>query len=379
MIFQDSVATPLRLALKLSSASATEGARFSECISPISLQFALKMAYWGTAGETKQQIARFIAPNSDRLFMGLFSATSGKSSTDSLRSFSLANAAWVDKSVPVASAYQSDLTDKLSASIQTLPLQEDPVEAADRINAWVSENTNGKIQRLIDASLLGRNAQLVLTNAIHFMAKWATSFDPELTSDEPFHTPTGDTIVATMHATQTVGYAETSTIQAIAIPYADSTYKMLLLLPQEHDPTLAANFHWDADTILAITRLLEQQKVDMAIPKFTIESSHELTQPLQKLGLTLPFSSSADFSPITGSANDLAISNVLQNAIVEVNEQGTEAAAATAIIMVRYAGPVETNPQFVADRPFLFVIYKDNPENALFAGSFCPSKVDSTR
>jgi serpin B len=240
--------------------------------------------------------------------------------------------------------------------------------ARKTINAWVEKKTNGKIKDLISPGVLDSMTRLVLTNAIYFKGNWAKQFKENRTQDAPFTLADGKKIeVAMMNQKAEFGYMETDTFQALELPYVDEELSMVILLPKEID---ALNEFEKALTTENLNqRLAEIHKCEVVVfvPKFKTTSQFSLADVLKSMGMKDAFSSDADFSGINGK-RDLFISAVIHKAFVEVNEEGTEAAAATGVVMrLTSVGPAAI-PVFRADHPFLFLIRDNLSGSILFIG-----------
>jgi len=237
--------------------------------------------------------------------------------------------------------------------------------ARQTINQWISDQTKDKIKDLIQPGVLDPSVRLVLTNAIYFKGKWAAPFEKNSTYDGLFTLLDGSTVSAPMmNQVHSFKYAEGEGYQAVELPYRDSDAAMLVVLPQagRFDQVEAA---FSADLLARISGELEPRSVNLTMPKFTYESEFYLADALTQMGMPAAFSD-ADFSGMTGK-RDLLISEVVHKAFVAVDEEGTEAAAATAVVMKETAmivGDVELK----ADRPFLFLIRDTRTGTILFAG-----------
>ncbi len=252
-----------------------------------------------------------------------------------------------------------------------------PEPGRTTINKWVEKKTNDKIKDLIQPPDVDASTELVLTNAIYFKGDWAVKFDKKLTRDEPFTLPTGKKVqTPMMHQTATMAYGQTPVLsgpgnasaraQILELPYKGNRLAMVIILPdspkgeamQTVEANLASLPQWLAN--------MHGTKVSAAIPRWKMSWRAYLNKPLQDMGMKLAFTPNADFSAINGSGG-IWISHVIHQSFVEVNEEGTEAAAATAVVFTRNghsARPVE----FRADRPFLYLIRDTQTGSILFLG-----------
>jgi serpin B len=208
---------------------------------------------------------------------------------------------------------------------------------------------------------------LVLTNAIYFKGTWLQKFKPEDTKDRPFHTSPTDTVnVPTMYQKNDKAlYAEVDDLQILELPYKGDEISMMLIVPKQKDGLAALETSLSSEKFDAWRSKLQQEKIELYLPKFKMTKDFNLNQPLQNLGMKKAFLDSADFSGITGQAK-LFIQAVLHKAFVEVNEEGTEAAAATAVVVGELSAP---QYRFInADRPFVFALFDRTTNCILFIG-----------
>jgi serpin B len=280
----------------------------------------------------------------------------------------VANAIWGQEGYEFLPEFLDLLAEQYGAGLRTLDFGQDPEGAAETINNWVSEQTEGKIENLISPGLLNAMVRLVLTNAIYFNGNWAFQFEEEFTKDEPFTLLDGSTVtVPMMSQTESFLYAEGDGYQALAMPYLGAPVSMLFVLPAEGQFAEIEGM-FSTGLLDGISADLVNQPVELTVPKFTFESEFNLSQTLADMGMPSAFGGEADFSGMTGD-RDLFISDVVHKAFVAVDEEGTEAAAATAVIMAEMAAaPMEDAVIMRLDRPFLFLIRDDDTGTILFAG-----------
>jgi serpin B len=248
-----------------------------------------------------------------------------------------------------------------------------PDEAVHKVNAWVSDKTRDKIKELIKRSLIDKDTRLILTNAIYFKGQWEKEFDKSATRDEDWHGPNAVGKVPMMHREGGFLYHENEGFQALDIPYKGKQISMLIILSRKKDGLPALEKQWTSgDAYRQVTNALDhEESVLVSLPRFKLESEFELKPVLCAMYAELAFSDEADF---TGIADEpLKISEVVHKAFAEVNEQGTEAAAATAVRKLLSGGLGGPNSQpkvFRVDHPFLFYI-RDRKTNAvLFSGRY---------
>ena len=233
------------------------------------------------------------------------------------------------------------------------------------INRWVEQKTADKIKDLLAQGSLSKLTRLVLTNAIYFKGDWATKFKPELTKPMPFNLSTDQTVdVPMMRQTGDFLFSENEDVKVLELPYVGKDLSMVLLLPKTNMAEMDAKL--DAARLAEWTGQVTEREVDIYLPKFKFETKYELQDLLSGMGMVDAFAlPPADFSGISGQ-KDLYITKVIHQAIIEVNEEGSEAAAATAVIMGVKA--VLHKPVFKADQPFLFLIRHNETGSILFMG-----------
>jgi serpin B len=339
----------------------TEGNLF---FSPASIEAALAMTAEGARGNTQEQFDALGVINFQTLENsgGIFPDI-GKSVT-----FEMANAIWVDQLFPILGSYQSAVTEKYGAEIRAADFAGQPDAERETVNRWVEAKTRDKIKDLLPPGTVTPSTEMILVNAIYFKGDWKNAFNPKDTQAAPFRvSPEQPVSVSMMELRETrFKYGENEFFQSLELPYEGEEVSMLLLLPK--DDALLNGISEEQFPAM------RQTDVHAFLPKFKIESTFSnLKSTLAALGLTDAFDPArADFSGI--SERPLFISDVVHKAFVEVNEEGTEAAAATGVIMrVTSIGPPPKT--FRADRPFTFLIRHNPSGKILFMGRVCdPSK-----
>jgi len=278
----------------------------------------------------------------------------------------IVNSIWGQKDYHFLTTFLDLLAENYGAGLRILDFANAPEESRITINDWVSDQTEGRIEDLIPQGLINALTRLVLTNAIYFNAAWQYPFSEDMTKDGPFYLlDGGEVTVPMMRQTESFGYAEGNGYQAVELPYDGRELSMVILLPQAgqfgtFEETL------DAQWVDAIVKELETRRVTLTMPRFEFESGFSLKEVLATMGMPVAFSGGADFSGMTGN-RDLFISDVVHKAFVSVDEAGTEAAAATAVVMELTAvpgAPVEVT----VDRPFVFLIRDIETGTILFIG-----------
>ena len=276
------------------------------------------------------------------------------------------NAAWGQRGYTFLRKYLDVLAVNYGAGLRLLDFEGDPDGSRKTINAWVSQETNDRILDLLPPGSIDPATRLVLTNAVYFSAPWLDAFDFSQTRTGAFGPLHGDTVYVPMMRQQIhIDYAAWEGGQAVELPYNGNTLSMILLVP-DRGAFEAFAAELDAAQYESILSALESRAVTLQLPRFQASYEASLIDPLSALGMTDPFTGGvADFSGIDGR-HDLFIADVLHKAWIAVDEAGTEAAAATAVLMP--AGGAGEPVPVTVDRPFLFVI-RDIPTNTiLFLG-----------
>jgi serine protease inhibitor len=291
-----------------------------------------------------------------------------------------ANSVWCQPGHPFTADFLKLVSKDYDARARAVDFIGDPEAARNKINSWVAAKTGGRIADLINPGQLPPNTRMVLCNAIYFKGKWQTQFRSRDTRPQPFYVNTNETVTVPMmslHAHFKMAYADNDSIRLLELPYVGNDLSMVILLPVAEPPWQGPNQPRiselsDLEAKLTPQNLsswldqldsVDASDADIAIPRFTTTQTFDLSEQLKSLGMSSAFGDSADFSGMDGM-RDLYISDVVHKAYVEVDEHGTEAAAATSVQMVASA-IVEP---FVVDHPFIFLI-RDNASGAiLFLG-----------
>jgi serpin B len=340
--------------------------------SPWSLNTALAMTYEGARGKTADEmrsVLHFYGDESTRR-QSFFALDQRIIDDKSGYTLSTANALWVDNNFSLLDGYM-DLMDCIyHARATNLDFMGASDDARKTINFWVEQKTSQKIKDLIPPPYIDPSTCLVLTNAIYFKGTWVKEFDKSLTRDEKFFSGEGRTVYVSMmrrlDEDAKFDYMETEDIQMLQMPYLGEKLSLVILLPKEPDIT-------KVESSLSVEKLaqwrkgLERQRIDVYIPKFKIDAKYFLAENLQNLGMPTAFSG-ADFSGMSAGGGGLYISQVIHQAYVDVNEEGTEATAATAVIMSRSIMMGPRTPVFRADHPFIFMIQDEETGCILFLG-----------
>jgi serine protease inhibitor len=344
----------------------TEGNLF---FSPYSILTALAMTYAGARANTEAQMARTLhfSPDPERLhptFAALEAQLDAAQESGAVR-LSVANALWPQAGYDLLPDYLALTKAYYGAAI--FPVDYRQTEAArKRINAWVEQETENKIVDLIGPGILNALTRLVLVNAIYFKGNWASQFDEALTEEAPFWVTPGNGVpVPLMTRKATFGYTETESLQILELPYVGKSLSMIVLLPRQVDGLSELERALTWENLATWTSRLWQREVQVFLPRFRLTCDFELSEALKALGMIDAFGE-ADFSGMDGSL-ELYIRAVIHQAFVDVNEEGTEAAAATAVVMVTMSLQ-PSPPVFRANHPFLFFIRENRTSSILFFG-----------
>ena len=341
--------------------------------SPYSLSTALAMTCAGARGDTEKQMAatlRFsLGPEELHPAFADLSARLARTQKEGKAQWTAANSIWPQQQYPFLPEYVALLEKDYGVAVTPLDFG-DPEAARARINGWVEEKTRDKIRNLIQPGFINALTRLVLVNAIYFKGTWAVPFNPIATSDAPFHTAPDRTVQAPMMARKLkCAYAHFPELDLVELPYAGGDVAMLILLPAATDGLRALEQQLTADRLGAWRDGMGEYDVQVTLPRFRMTSAFQLNDTLSAMGMPDAFDDQlADFSGMDGRPNWLYIGAVLHKAFVEVNEEGTEAAAATAVVMQPRALPPGRPVEFTADHPFVFLIVERRTGSILFMG-----------
>jgi serpin B len=282
----------------------------------------------------------------------------------------IANSLWLRQNVKLQKQFSADCDKYYSAAVTTLDLGRP--DAITTINDWVAKNTNGRIKQIV--SELKPEEILVLVNAIYFKGSWTKAFDPKLTSSREFSLTSGSAQRRMMNREDKFRYKEDDAIQAVVLPYGDERLNMYVFLPREKDG-LAKLVSALGSSPSSLFSGFAEKKGTVVLPKFKIEFEQSLNAALKQLGMGTAFTPAADFSKMVVPPATAAISDVLHKTFIEVNEEGTEAAAVTGVTMMMTAMPRPNEKfSFVCDHPFLCAIRDDVTGSILFLGAIYDPK-----
>jgi len=346
--------------------------------SPFSISLALAMAQAGAQNDTLQQmndVLMFSIP-SEELHPAInalqleLNNRENSEYEEGKKDFELniVNAIWGEKTYSFLPEYLDLLAENYGAGLRLADFITQPDTSRKEINQWISDQTNDRIHDLLPEDSISTLTRLVLTNAIYFKASWLHQFEPAMTDDGDFTLLSGEVIqVPMMQQTETFSYARENGFQLVILPYEGNKLSMLIILPDEDNFTQVEDALGNID-VKDLMGSSSNEQVNLKMPKFKIESSFGLADPLEVLGMKDAFiSGSADFSGMDGT-HDLYISAVQHKAFIEVDETGTEAAAATAVVVGIESMPADEPVNVSIDRPFLFFIVDNDSGSVLFMG-----------
>ncbi|CAL4917907.1 unnamed protein product [Urochloa decumbens] len=379
-----------RLAAALSSPINAAAPAANAAFSPLSLHVALSLLAAGAGGDTRDQLLAVLGGGGDepastveslhaladqvvRLVLADGSGAGGPR-------VAFADAVLVDASLKMKPAFEQVAVGKYKAETRSVDFLTQAAQVAGEVNSWVEQVTSGLIKELLPRGSVNRNTRLVLANALYFKGAWTDKFDPEMTRNGEFHLLDGSSVQAPFMSTWSKQYiASYDNIKVLKLPYKQGCgdkrqFSMYILLPAAQDGLWSLAEKLSSEPEFLERHILPMRKVQIGhfkVPKFKISFGFEASALLKGLGLRLPFSEEeadlsefVDDSPVP--AEKLFVSSIFHKSFVEVNEEGTEAAAASGVVIVSnsYSRPVD----FVADHPFLFLIREDTTGVVLFVG-----------
>ncbi len=339
--------------------------------SPYSISSALAMIYGGARGDTAEEIAKTLhftlGEEKTHPAFAELNATFEKIRKKGSVQLNIANSLWPQKDRRFLPRYLSLMKRYYGVSVTPVDYAKEPGKASDLINAWVEKRTKGKIKDIIRQEDLDPATVLVLVNAIYFKGKWASQFDPKRTAESDFSLLSGGKArVPMMHRTGRYGYGEIKGAQLLELPYMGKELSMILILPSEPTQFSKLEDQLTPGNLDFWLSQIHEEQVNVYLPRFKVTwGVHDLIKPMQALGVRKPFDTRADFSGMDGTRTHF-VSLLLHKAFVEVNEEGTEAAAATAGGMMLTAVPIIRT--FRANHPFMFAIRDNTTGSILFLG-----------
>jgi len=344
--------------------NASEKADKNYFVSPLSLHLALGMLANGADGKTKEELIKGLGVSSDlvttnRIYKDLID---NLPNSDPKVTITIANSVWYRNKFSVEKTFLEIL--KASFNARTYPEDFSNSATVGKINTWASDNTNGKIKKVIDQ--IEPTHVLFLMNALYFKGDWKIPFKTENTKDASFAGISGTKSAKMMNMTEKVKYTNRPNYQAIELAYGNGNYVMTILLPNEKSNVSYILNSLSGSEWKNFKTALSEQKVIVGLPKFTLEYETNLNSVLSNLGMPTMFSDFADLSKISPPAGKLKVGLMKQNTFVAIDEKGTEAAAVTTIGIELTSAPIM--PEFICNRPFVFFISEKQSNTILFAG-----------
>jgi serpin B len=356
-------------------------------LSPFSVSTALAMTAAGARGATLDEMVKVLRlpadpAKADAGFRALLDRLKDDPSGKRPFQLSTANAVWAQQGYPWRPEFKARVAGSYGAGLREADFLSAPEPARAAINAWVEKETREKIRELLAKGTIDRDTRMVLTNAVYFKGDWAAKFDRNLTKDALFTGPQSDRlyIVPLMHRQGEHYYAETTVavprfmekLQLLDLPYAGGELAMLVVLPRDPGGVTRLAGQIDADTLADWFKSLRPRPVRVYLPRFKVETEYNLNDPLKALGMKAAFSrTAADFRGMHSGPEQLFVSLVVHKAYADVNEEGTEAAASTGVVIKGDSAPAPQEPvEFRADRPFLFLIRHVPTGAVLFLGRY---------
>jgi serpin B len=348
-------------------------------VSPFSIETALAMTAAGAKGNTLAQMQKVLRlpDDADARFAKLMGAINPAGAK---RPFDLvtANAIWAQKGMPWKAEFKTRVAGPYASTFQEVDFRTAPDAARKECNDWVEKQTREKIKDILQKSDVNTDTRMLLANAIYFKGTWTLPFDKAITKDGPFTLADGSkTTAPLMYKSDGYSYAESDDAQAVSLPYKGNELSMLVLLPRSPDGIGKLQDSLTGASLAGwVGKLKHEPTVHVHLPRFKVEARYDLGRTLAGMGMSDAFDGEkADFTGMQSGPEKLCIGFVVHKAFVDVNEEGTEAAAATVVGMMRASAAAPRQPKvFKADHPFLFAIVHNPTKTALFLGRLSEPK-----
>lgn len=347
--------------------------------SPVSLNIAMGMVYGGSGNNTAVQISSVMGflPGNEEFCKeyGEYYNYLNSFRSDTSLIFNLANRVFLDRNYLIKDDYRLLIKTFFDGAFENADFRNNYKAEETHINNWVSEMTKKRINNLIPEGTLNDKTKMVLVNAIYIKSEWKYPFRETATKNKDFYSMANQSVKTDfmIQRNKDFRYADFDGKQILELPYKSSELSLIIILPHNSDAGNISSFIPDNEDYVSICKQLKYNDVYVEIPRFKTESSFKLADIMKGMGIKDAFDSSADFSGITDN-NDLAISEIIQKVFFEINEKGSETAAATAVIM--YQTSAAHNPQlnqyvsFIANRPFIYIIKENRFNTPLFIGQY---------
>jgi serpin B len=341
-------------------------------LSPLSTYAALLIAYEGAGSSTRNEFKKVLHIDDDAVPENFrsFSANLAKW-RDSSNYMNIANAIWIQYDFKIESNYLDNVANKYLSELKPVDFLKKNT-ASFQINQWVQDKTNGLIKEIISPTDLDDSTRIVISNAIYFIGKWENEFDKQLTKPDIFYSIKEDsTQTGFMNQTEYLKYFENDHFQFVLVPYAGNDKSFGIILPKSRYGIAEIESGMNEGLLDTILNNLSYPEVKLSLPKFKLESGYSMTEPLKRMGLNSAFTPYADFSGIT-KEKKLFIDEIKHKAYIKINEEKTEAAAATVVIMRTSAsrGDFHNQKIFKADHPFVFMILDNKTRGIIFIGRY---------
>jgi serpin B len=336
--------------------------------SPYSISTALFMTAGGARNKTEKQMLEVLHQSQNSLeYHKKFGDVIIKAENKKNVELSIANSIWPQKGYHFKIEYLALLKNAYKIQVAECDFAKSPNEEALKINNWVADKTKNKIIDIIKPDMLDATTKMVLANAIYFYGDWKIAFDKEKNVEAEFYKNDGSAAKTNfMNAEYSMKYASDDMFKVISINYKNNEVSLFVFLPNDPDSFSIALNSLDLRRFTLIDKSMREEKINLFLPKFKMTSEFMLEEKLPEMGMVDAFSSEADFSGMTGDKS-LMISKVIHKAYIDVSEKGTEAAAATVVIMSRNGGSHKPIV-FKADHPFIFIIKDNTTGQLLFIG-----------
>jgi serpin B len=334
--------------------------------SPFSIYGALSMTYAGAKEQTRLDLEKVLEFSEKDSIIQNFHDLSNSLEMERELSFLSSNSLWSQKNLKIEKSYIKLVQQQYNAKVENVNFAEEKDREKGRleINQWIDKQTKGNLPNFISKGVLDESTTMILINAVYFNALWNTAFLPENVNNQVFFVSDKDSVgCQMMHLSFESFYFEDDSMQILEIPYQNNKATMLVFLPKKGVSTK----NIDYDYYKKVSKSMNSHLINLTFPKFKMQVSYELSDYLKKMGLKSAFEPGADFSGITGNKN-LILDKIIHKSILDVSEKGTEAASSTAVISMRSTKLVKDEVNFVANRPFYFLIKQKTENLILFMG-----------
>jgi serpin B len=342
---------------------------------PYSISSAFAMTYAGARGDTAKEMKKvFDFPAEDKLnagFQALNEEINGETNKKRGYQLTVANSLWGQKDYPWNKDFLAHGKKFYGAGLQDVDFIGATEQARQTINGWVEKQTNDKIKDLLKPGILDSNTRMVLTNAVYFKGDWFRQFKKDRTQDKLFNMDGGKSEkTPMMFQAARFSYGEDNEVQVLKMPYVGKEVEMVVILPKKVDGLAKVEKSLTPNNLARWVETTRETTIEVTLPKFKIDQALGLKATLSKMGMPTAFTfGKADFTGIA-TAEKLYLQDAVHKAFVDVNEEGTEAAGATGVIVGTKGGPPTEIPRFTADHPFIFLIRDTRNESILFLGRY---------